>query len=241
MMVELAVPAVMIAAAARAGRLRFLLSSGETMIWLGGICLLIAGLYRVRHYHRATYLSDYGMLTEFATKPSIADLPKLLFAWPMVYGAIAVGTSYLAIKGSTSRAYRWRWLAPAFFLVGVTGAPFVLNRWAVKWDPDSSWLMLFFVPCLALAAMVPALFLVGDSNRKIAWINLIAGLFLAPTVYLLFVAAIYPPYDDDFALAVTEILHILGQGFALLVLGNLLLVVGSITILCTRKGLASTR
>jgi len=241
MMIELVALPLMIAAAARAKRLRPLLASGETMIWLGGICLLIAGVYRVRIYHHVTYLTDYGKLTEFVAKPSISDLPTLLFAWPMVYGAIAVATSFLAIMGSTGLAFRWRWIAPALCLVCVTVAPFAMNSWAVKWEADSSWLMLFVVPCLALGAVLATLEFVRASDRKIAWMNLIAGLLLLPTLCLLLLASLYPPYRYEFALTLKDFLHILGQGFPLLALGDLLLLLGSITMLCTRKDSGSIR
>ena len=235
MTIEAATLALMVAAAVKAQRPGLLLASGETVIWLAGACLLIGGLYRVPHYPRVVDLSDYGMLTRYLIKPSVSDLPKLLFAWPIFYGAIAVATSFMAVLRPTGLAIRWRWVVPALFLVCVTATPLALNSWPVKWDAESNWLMRFGVPGLALAAVAATLVFVGDSNRKLQWINLIAGLLLLRSFVPMSFAYI-PVSLGGRSMTLGHVIYWMDQGYPILALGDLLLLVGSTTMLLTRKG-----
>ena len=232
--IEAAVLALMISAAARAGRFRALFASAETMIWLGGVCLFTAGFYRYPYGLQASYLSEYGMVTQYLSNPIPPRLPMLICAWYMGYGAIAVAASFMAIMGWTGWAIRWRWIVAALYLACVTAAQMAMSFWPVKWGSEPSQMMLFAVSRVALAAVVVTLVFVRDSSQMIQWLNLIAGSLL--------LRALYPQYNAyGAALTLTEVLRFTGQGYPLLVVGDLLLLIGSISMLCTRRGLASTR
>jgi hypothetical protein len=247
MVIEGAVLALMIAAAARRRRIRLLFASAETMIWLAGVCLLTASLYHYPANLQPAHLTNHEFLipsvfrrsiaslplVPFLIKLLIARLPILIFGWPMVYGAIAMVTSFVHIMGWKGPAVLWRWTLPALILVFATGVQMALTFWLVKPADGSNRLMLCALPCLVLAAVVATIGFVRDPSRKIQCINLIAGLLL--------LRAFYPQYNRyEVALTFIETLRFTGQGYPLLVLGDLLLLAGSMTMLCTRKGMGST-
>ena len=226
--IEAGVLALMIGAAARARRLRGLLASRETLTWLGGICLLTAGFFRYNYVIWGAGMSMYGTLTSYLANPSISSLPVLLFAWAMVYGAIALATSFLAIMNWTRSSLRWQWIVLGVFLGSVTADELALSFSYPAWGPHSSWLRMFVVPFSVLAALVATLGFVRNPKRKISWMNLIAAFSILP--------AAFPGLTiNGVPVPLSELLPSMGPGYVLLVLGDLLVLVGSIALLLSKK------
>ena len=139
----------MVAAVIRADQVDALFSSKETLTWLGGICLLTAGLYHDHHNRRESGsgagVNGYGTLTEFLRIPSLSLLPLLLSIWPMVYGVIACLTSFTRVMGWQRPFLRWRWVLHALFLVTVTASWMIRVLWPGNLNYDWGWLGGSFV------------------------------------------------------------------------------------------------
>jgi hypothetical protein len=219
--IEYGVIVSMVWALIRAGRIDSLLSSPETLTWLGGIGLFTSGLYHNPSGWAAVWafsVNGYGSLTEFLRKPSQDHLPRLLSAWPMVYGTIATATSFVTIMGWNRRFLRWRWILPALFLVTVPSTWITLVLWPWNLRGDSRWLAGSLV---VLPVLVITLVLVRNPERKILWMNLIASTWLA--------TALFPRLDmGAIVLPLSEAVARMHQGYRILVLGDLLIVVGSL-------------
>ena len=223
----------MVAAVIRADRVDSLFSSAETLTWLGGIALFTAGLYHdngIRSKFPWVIRSDvvwggtvngYGTITHVLSRASLDALPSLLSAWPMAYGLIAAATSFVTIMGWKRPFLLWRWILHALFLVAVTAAfiAVVIGNWNALKKPN--WLDGSVV---VLPILVVSLVVVRDPARKIQWMNLIAAAWLA--------TALFPQLDlGGVVLPISEGLARMQHGFRILVLGDLLLLGGSLAAL----------
>jgi hypothetical protein len=227
--IEYGVIVLMVAVLIRGDRVDELLSSPETLTWLGGIGLFTAGLYHNPSSWAAVWavgVNGYGSLTEFVRLPSLLRLPLLLSAWPMVYGMIATTISFVAVMGWKRPIFRWRWVLPALFLVTVTSTWITLVLWPWNLRGDSRWLAGSLV---VLPLLVVAVVLVRDPERKIHWMNLIASAWLA--------TALFPQLDvGGVVLPMSEGLARMHHGYGILVLGDLLVLSGSLAALFSRNG-----
>ena len=202
-----------------------LLSSKETLTWLGGIGLFTAALYQNPGFRTGVVwggsVNGYGTLTEFVRRASFDSVPGSLLAWPMVYGLIAATTSFVAIMAWNRRLLRWRWILHALFLFVVTAAWFTLVIWSWNQANESSWLAGSIV---VLPVLVVTLVMVHDPERRIHWMNLIAAAWLA--------TALLPQFDvGQVVLPMSEALDRMDHGFRILVLGELLVLLGSLAAL----------
>jgi hypothetical protein len=217
--IEYALIVLMVAVLIRGDRVDELFSSPETLTWLGGIGLFTAGLYHdASSWVWGPGVNGYGSLTEFLRFPSLFRLPLLLSVWPMAYGMIATITSFVAVMGWNRLFLRWRWILPALFLVAVTSIWITLVLWHWNLRGDSRWLggSLVVLPVLTIA-----LVLVRDPERKIHWLNLIASGWLA--------TALFPQLDaGGVVLPMSEALARMHHGYRILVLGDLLIALGSL-------------
>ena len=219
--IEYGVLVAMVTALIRAERVDEFFASTETLIWLGGVCLFTAGLYH-HHWSRGAWdgsVNGYGTFTEYLGKPSLVDLPLLLSAWPMAYGAIVVFASFMVVLGWKQSLVRWRWVLPAVYLgaVSLSWILFVLGPWNLK--HASRWLAgsLFILPALVITVAV-----VRDPVRKSHWTNLIAAIWLLA-------ALAYPWIEHGLVpVSVSRVLITIGHGYKMLVLGALLILAGSI-------------
>jgi len=87
---------------------------------------------------------------------------------------------------------------------------------------------MFVVPFSVLAALAAAAGFVCNPNRKIQWINLIAAFSILPAAFPWMTVNGVP-------IPLSEILPSMGAGYVLLVLGDLLVLFGSIVLLLSRK------
>ncbi len=230
--IEYGVLCLMVAAFIRADRVDAFFSSRKTLIWLGGICLFTAGLYHDSYGHGGILVwggsvNGYGTLSKFLRKPSVADLPLLLSLWPMAYGFIVVLNSFAEIMGWTRGFLRWRWILNAFALIAVTNSWIMVLLWLGKTKYDSTWLAGSLV---VLPVLVLTLVLVRDSDRRIHWTNLIAAVWL--------LTALFPQFSErtsPFTVSMNDALLWMGYGYRMLVLGDLLILGGSIALLFSRN------
>jgi hypothetical protein len=223
--IEYGVILLMVVLVIRADRVDALLSSKDTLTWLGGIGLFTAALYHNPGFRTGVVwggsVNGYGTVTEFVRRASFDSVPRLLSAWPMVYGLIAATTSFVAIMAWSRRPLRWRWILHALFLVIVTVAWFTLVIWPWNQENESRWLAGSIV---VLPALVVVLLMVHDPERRIAWMNLIASGWLA--------TALFPQFDvGRVVLPMSEALARMDHGYRILVLGDLLVLVGSLVAL----------
>jgi hypothetical protein len=219
--IEYALIVLMVAVLIRGDRVDELFSSPETLTWLGGIGLFTAGLYHDASNSAGVWAVDvngYGSFTEFLRWPTLFRLPLLLSVWPMAYGIIATITSFVAVMGWKRLIFRWRWILPALFLITVTSTWIMLVLWPWNLHGDSWWLA---GSLLVLPMPVVALVLVRDPERKIHWLNLIAAGWLA--------TALFPQLDfGGVVLPMSEALARMHHGYRVLVLGDLLIALGSL-------------
>ena len=233
LVIEYGVLSSMVAAFIRADRVDRLYSSTDTLIWLGGICLFTAGLYHDAYGHRyfaiwGSSVNGYGTLTVFLHRPLLANLPLLLSVWPMGYAVIVVCTSFVALMGWRWSILRWRWILHALYLVGVTTSwiMLVLLPWNMKYD--ASWLGGSLI---VLTAILIALAVVRDFDRKIQWMNLIAAVWLLTALSPRFGARPGPIVGS-----VKDALRFISSGYQMLVLGDLLILGGCIAVLFSKAG-----
>jgi hypothetical protein len=226
--IEYGLIVVMVVTLIRADRIDSLLSSPETLTWLGGIGLFTAGLYHNPSSWAAVWavsVNGYGSLTEFMRMPSLFRLPLLLSAWPMVYGMFATATSFAAVMGWKRPIFRWRWIVPALFLFTVTSTWIALAFLVGNLQDDSIWLAASLVVFPALAV---ALVLVRDPERKVHWMDFIASAWLA--------TALFPPVGIGVSLLpISEAFERMHHGYRILVLGDLLILSGSFAALFSRN------
>ena len=219
--IEYGLIVLMVAALIRADRIDSFLSAPETLSWLGGIGLFTAGLYHdssrsINVWAVSVY--GYGDFTTFLRMPSLSRLPLLLAVWPMAYGMIATTTSFVKVMGWKRPIFRWRWILPALFLVTVTGMWIILVSWPWNLQTDSRWLSGSLV---VLPMVVIVLVVVHDPERKIHWVNLIASAWLA--------TALFPQLGvGGFVLPMSEVFARMRHGYRILVLGDLLVLSGSL-------------
>lgn len=229
--IEFGVLITMVAAIIRADRVDALFSSTEMLTLLGAICVFTAGLYHDRYGHRAppiwgTSVNGYGTFTEFLRRPFLGNLPILLSVWPMAYSAIAVSVSFVAVMGWKWPFLRWRWILPALFLGILTNAWIIFVLWPWNVAFDSSWLAGSLV---VLPVLLITLVLVRDPERKIHWMNLIAAVWLLTALSPRFGA----PGGPVVVMSLKESLRWIGYGYLLLVLGDVLVLGGSLGALFT--------
>jgi hypothetical protein len=223
--IEYGLIVLMVVLVIRGDRVDALLSSKETLTWLGGIGLFTAALYHDAGFRSSMVwgasVHGYGTFTEFLRRSSFAHLPGLLSAWPMVYGLIAMTTSFVAIMGWHRRFLRWRWILHVLLIFAVTLSWFMLVIWQGNQGIESRWLAGSLV---VLPAVVVTFAVMSDPERKIQWMNLIASVWLA--------TALFPQFDvGGVVLPMSEALARMDHGYKILVLGDLLVLVGSVASL----------
>ena len=222
--IEAGVLAWMIAAAVRARRLRRLLASRESLIWLGAVFLLTAGFFRYQTGIWGANMSMYGMLSAYVATPSISGLPLLLFTREMPYGAIALVRSFSVISNGTRSSVRRCWIILALFLVVMTVGELSLSFLHAAPGPQSSWLGLYVIPFSILAALATTVVFTHNPDRKLQLINLITAVSILP--------AAFPGITVNGVPApISQVFPSLGPGYALLVLGEVLILVGSLALL----------
>ena len=227
--IEYGVIFLMVVLVIRADRVDALLSSKETLTWLGGIGLFTAALYHDPGFRSAAVwggsVYGYGTLTQYVRRPEFLLLPRLLSAWPMVYGLVITTTAFVIIMGWTLPFLRWRWILHAFFLFIVTVAWFTLEIWPWNLASESQWLAGSLA---VLSMLVVAVAVVNDPERRIYWMNLIAAGWLA--------TALFPQFDvGGVVLPMSEALARMNHGYRILVLGDLLVLVGSLAALLANR------
>ncbi len=225
--IEYGLIVLMVVLVIRGDRVDELLSSKETLTWLGGIGLFTAALYHDPDFRSSVVwggsVHGYGTFTEFLRRSSFDSLPRLLSAWPMVYGLIAMTTSFVTIMGWKQRVLRWRWILHVLLLLAMTLSWFMLVIWPWNQGNESTWLAGSFV---VLPVLLVTLGVVSDPERKIHWMNLIASGWLA--------TALFPQFDvGRVVLPMSEALARMDHGYRILVLGDLLVLVGSLASLLT--------
>jgi hypothetical protein len=167
----------------------------------------------------------YGTFTRFLHKPSLSALPLLLSVWPMAYAVIVVATSVVPVMGWQHPLLRWRWILHALFLVAVTTSWIMLVLWPWNRRGDSLWLggSLIVLPALVITSS-----LVRDPERKLHWMNLIAMVWISMAFFA------RPQGKSPFAGTLNGVLAIVADG-SILVLGSLLILVGSASMLLAKE------
>jgi hypothetical protein len=216
----------MVAAVIRADRVDAMLSSAETLTWLGGICLFTAGLYHDHYRYGRTSIwggsvNGYGTFTSFVSKPLLEDVPFLLTAWPMAYGAVVMTTSFIQMMGWKRPIMRWRWTLHAIVLVSVTTLWILLVLWPWNFEDNSRWPVGSLV---VLPTLVLTLALMRGPDRKISSMNLIAAVCL--------LTALVPRLDGSpVSTLLTQAFDWMDYGVWILIIGGLLVLGGSIASL----------
>jgi hypothetical protein len=225
--IEYGMVVLMVSAVTRADRVGAFFSCAETLTWLGGIGLFTAGLYHDGHHMGrgwAGSINGYGTFTDFLRKPLLARLPLLLSIWPMAYSLIVVPTSFVAIMGWKRPFLHWRWALHVAFLGAVTVTSIVFVLW--PWNMRYQWRWLDG-SLVVLPVMVVAVIFVRDPDRKRHWTNLIAAAWLA--------TALIPGFLNVVNMVFLNYVHWVDLVFHPLILGDLLILVGSISELRWRS------
>ena len=225
--IEYGMVVLMVTAVIRADRTGALFSCVETLTWLGGIGLSTAGLYHDGYRTTriwAASVNGYSTFTVFLDKPSLFRLPLLLSVWPMAYGLIVVSTSFVAIMGWKRLFLRWLWVLPAAFLVVVASSWIVFVLWPWNMRYEWRWLACSLV---VLPALAVAVICVHAPDRKLHWINLIAAVWLA--------IALIPGFGDRVRMVFLNYIQWTSLVFHPLILGDLLILVGSIGSLFSNR------
>ncbi len=210
----------MVAVAASRQRLGSLLLSKGTMVFIGGVSMLTCGFFR---YSNVAWGGTSSFYESLARVPSGSWLPVMLAAWPMPYGAVLACVSYPAIVGSgtklgagngqcvLSSSQRLRPLRRVLLSSPAHGGRIVGRA-----------VLLICTSCCVLVALSLTAKFARAGQRKLHAVNLIAAIWLLPKLLAV-------PSTRTANLA--DILCSLEPGYWLLALGEVLITVGSLSIL----------
>ena len=206
------------------GRFSQIITSFESLVFVGGVSMFNSGFFRYSSGPRGLNWGFYGELAAAVGYFTASGVFMLLRAWPMLYAAVVALTSLAEIVGRTSRVTHWLWTVPSIFLAGkaCAGIGLVLDpRW--NWPNNWSRTIVLAWECSLLAAVVLVAAVGRDGNHKLAIVNLTAAIWMLP----FFV----PLYFDKTAEPSLPVLRSIGPAGWLFSIGEVFIVVGSVTLL----------